>query len=64
MSKLGSRTTFSPSTFPSLYVVKERGEKTTQRPVCVVCRRPLIFGMFESDGIMFEQETNVFFRCR
>lgn len=34
--------------------MKVRGEKTRQRPVCVVCCRPVIFGMFGLDGRMFE----------
>lgn len=51
-SKLGSWQFF----FPPLFV-QVGGEKTAQHPVCVVCRRPLIFGMFGLDGIMFEQEN-------
>lgn len=54
-SKLGSWQFVAPF-FPPLFV-QVGGEKTAQHPVCVVCRRPLIFGMFGFDGTMFEQEN-------
>lgn len=54
-SKLGSWQFFPPFFLPLF--VQVGGEKTAQHPVCVVCRRPLIFGMLGFDGIMFEQEN-------